>query len=73
MVFTDDPVVFEFLDLGHAIALAFDGFGDGLEFFFVADFFATVLINIESHGEIDLEWFWGGQGDGRKRLAIDHQ
>jgi hypothetical protein len=29
MVFADDAVVFEFLDFGHAVALAFDGLADG--------------------------------------------
>jgi hypothetical protein len=73
MVFADDAVVFEFLDFGHAVALAFDGLADGADFFFVAGFLAAVLVDVEAHGEVDLEGFGGGEGDGWEGFAAGEE
>ena len=73
MVFADDAVVFEFLDFGHAVALAFDGLADGADFFFVAGFLAAVLVDVEAHGEVDLERFGGGEGDGWEGFAAGEE
>lgn len=73
MIFSDDAVVFEFLDFGHAVALAFDGLADGADFLFVAGFLSPILIHVEAHGEVDFQGFGGGEGDGWEGFAAGEE